>query len=447
MGIWKLIPDDKNSDRLTLNPESFKKLEHVRSKIEQLHFGIGTHPIKLHFSRELETREAALSKEIIEKLNIPLFAHYEWLIKNGEIQIGPYIGFLVSNYMKILDEYIDSLSDYLVHYNEIHGAVLAFTLEGVNRSNQTIRGYVYHPQTKQWVKGTYPYPSSIFIRGDVKSNRWRKYFRSLVGNTLFNDFYFDKWQMYHLLSSSPAIKKYLPETTLYTNPADIYTFLKSYSQAYIKPIHGTMGISISKVSVTDDKIILQYRENGRNRMKIFTDYNQAQTFFSLVLQEKKFIIQQALDLISYQREKVDFRLIIVKNGSGHWEYMGAVARYGAKDSIISNISAGGKAEKGEEALKKILQLTESESRSLAKKMCELAMEVAKHLDQTGLHCGNMGIDLAVDKEKKIWIIEIQHHSPAHSIALDAKDTQMYEQTLRNNMLYLKKLSGFVKNQG
>lgn len=384
----------------------------------------------------MQVDEILLSQNIIQDFNLPLYCRYELTMKGKELWLGPFVGFLLTFDEENLDQYVHFLSDYLYFYEEIGGTVIAFSLQGINSNRLTVKGLIFNPASNQWEKGVFPYPSSFFIKSKMIPYPCIQHFQSVIGHTIFNNFHFDKWEMYQILNSFPPLKKYLPDSKLYGKPEDILNLLKQQNDLFIKPLNGSRGRSIYKLSSRNKGIAVRYRDHTRMITK-----GEAKRVFKERLKKKAFIIQKSVDLISYEKKVIDFRIIMTRNGFGEWMETGIIARYGKKGSIVSNIRQGGTAEKGELALKKFF-LPEEVSQ-IKQEMSLVARQVAECLDKTGVHCANMGVDIGLDRNKKLWIIEIQHNNPDHTLALDGKDRGGYLQTLYNHMLYLKKLSGFA----
>lgn len=443
MNHFKLIVDQYTSRMLYIHRNLAHHLALEHNQKVFLCFGIREFAVQIKISEYLKTEEIAVSQNVVRYLSIPVFAKYEFRKIDNRLLIGPYISFLATYKIKSLMPYINrTIHDYVTHYSEIGGAILVFATEGINSEAKTVKGYVYNPESKEWIYGIYPYPSSIFIRGHVNNEKWCTHFQSILGKfAVFNDFYFDKWQMYQFLMNH-HFGEFLPKTELYRTPEDVLRLMSNHPSVYLKPIHGTMGISIAKAERFGSSIHFRYRDGTENKKIICKTVLQTKKTIRNKLDSNRYIIQQALPLITNNNRMIDFRLIVVKNTQGNWEYMGMVARYGAKKSFISNISAGGTAEKGEVALKNTLSLTDAALLNLTNQMKQLALSIAQSFDQYGLHCGNLGIDIGVDHNQKLWIIEVQHYSPAHNIAVDANDLEMYTNILRNNLLYMKRIAHF-----
>lgn len=439
----QLTLDSIRKGSLTIHPDKAKALGIINQQKVLIRFGIQSSPIEVYTSYDLQLNQARLSSDISKKLKIPLSCHFDIQQKDNEIQIGPYIGILAGYYQKSVKERLDDLLDYLYHYKDIRGAILVFSLDNVDKVNHTMKGYLFNPVTNQWDEGTFPYPSSIFIKTGTVSSEWIKHFQSVMGDSLFNDFYLNKWSIHKRLAVSPHVKAYLPSSILYEKPSDIYSFLNQYPNAIIKSINASKGSSIYKISTDEHNLVITYPKTGGTDKIKFNNRDEAYSLFKKYFEEREFMIQEALNLITCQNRTIDFRVITLKNQQGQWQVMGMFARHGQPGNILSNISPMVKL--GEETLKKVLRLSDSNVEVFMQEIFHVAIEAAKAIENTDVHFANTGVDMAIDEDGKIWIIEIQHCNPSHNIALKAGFAGLYYEILKTNMLYAKKLAGFPNN--
>jgi glutathione synthase/RimK-type ligase-like ATP-grasp enzyme len=438
---YKISPDYSREGFITLNPEMISKTVMKNRKIAYIRFGIKCCEVKVGTSQELETDEILLSHEIMEELKIPAFLSYEMALDKNNISFGPFIGMLAERSEESLKEIIDNLKSYVYGYEEIGGVVLVFSTEGINQTSHTIRGFVFNPVTDSFEEGTYYYPASIFKRiGMVKE--LRDHFHTLLGDVVFNNYIFNKWEAHQWLNGFDSIKGHLPHTILYESPKGIREFLNEYDTAYVKPIYGSQGVGIIKVEKKGNWFFAYYSQEGEEKEVCFKSTMELNAFLKNNLNSGKFIVQKTLKLISTDERTIDFRALIIKDPYGVWQDIGMIARHGVKGSITSNVSTGGSAELAEITLKNMLKLSDEESSKFRKKMSSIAVNAAKGLEESGISCGNLGIDIGVDINGDIWIIEINNRDPNHTIALDAKDRQMFLRARLLNMLYAKKLAGF-----
>ena len=70
---------------------------------------------------------------------------------------------------------------------------------------------------------------------------------------------------------------------------------------------------------------------------------------------KNYIVQQRIPLLTKENRVMDVRVIVGKNHNGDWIVPGMITKFGDKDSIVSNISSGGSAQKVWKSLCEIFQ--------------------------------------------------------------------------------------------
>jgi hypothetical protein len=439
---FNLYADKTTEDSIVLHPVNALAIgiKSARPRMV-LHYGMASFPIRVVISEDAGKEKVALSRNIASQLRIPLSSWYEIRHKDDEIHLGPYIGFLLTRSARDFRQNLPHLSEYLKYYRDIGGTIVAFPLEAVNTRDHTVEGVVFNPRTGKWDKGTFGYPSSIFIKSRMIPGEWLKHFELIMGKRIFNNFNFDKWEMYQLLHSL-EIEEHLPPSIRYKKSGDIRSFLERYSRIYVKPIHGSRGKSVARIADTKKGFLLSYREKNTNRSLFFARFSQLREWLKTTLTPESFIVQKAVDLISYNKRIIDFRFIMVKNEKREWEDAGLFARYGPRESVVSNISAGGRAGLGWKTLKEMFHLSNEELDQWKERVTTLAYRVAQRIDDSGVNCGNMAVDIGIDTQGKMWILEIQHNHPDPTLTLDAGDYGAFSKILLHHLLYLKGLAGF-----
>ncbi|QIQ33364.1 hypothetical protein DER53_11780 [Parageobacillus toebii NBRC 107807] len=131
-----------------------------------------------------------------------------------------------------------------------------------------------------------------------------------------------------------------------------------------------------------------------------------------------------------------------KNSSKHWNCSGIIARLGNRTEITANFDRSGIFLTGKEALRKVFQMNEREVFLKEQEMIDLCVSACKTFDQCGGNYADLGIDLIIDENLKVWLIEIHplydHQLPLYSI----KDRQMYLKVVTAPFEYAKSLAGF-----
>jgi len=440
--MMTVLPSLTHPGSFTVNPRTASELGIQALRRAYLKFGNRTCEAKPCFSTELKEHELLIDIDIIKKLNLGLYLQYELTVSKNAVILGPYIGILASRTSKALNEIVDTLKNYVYDYAHIGGAVLAFSLDKIDKNRNRVGGYLYNPQSDGWVQGVFPFPCAVFKLIGV-NKPWRAYLNEQTGNRVFNDRIIGKWQAYCLLSEDTALKAHLPVTALYNRPKDVRQFLSLFGEAYIKNIYGSQGKGIVKICKRGKWYATNRADNGGGASILKCDMELNE--FLKGLSPKQYIIQQAVDLLAINGQKIDFRLITVKDDCGVWRVVGTIARFGATGSIVSNISSGGSAQVGYRAMIDTMELSHKQAYLKIAQMEEIALGIGDRLDKSGCLCGNLGVDLALDTDGHIWIIEVNNKNPNHTIAIDAKNRAMFYKAKLDSMLYAKFLNDFGRS--
>ncbi|MFZ3590680.1 YheC/YheD family protein [Bacillus sp. DJP31] len=408
-----------------------------------LNHGLKKAAIQLQISTQIPYKKIMISTDIFDELNIFESVRYELCFTGDGLILGPYLGILMTS--KLLKKPSKkSLNRYIEHYEKINGAIVAFSLSGINKSKKTVKGCLYDSSSKTWKEGEYPLPCSIFNKVSL-SKSWRNYFDSIIGNRLFNSFWFNKWEMYQWLCHNPKVEHFLPETELYTEPDDLLPFLKGKNTSYIKPIYGSLGKGIFVLSDTENGFSLKYRSKNRNNRLHFQTWEETKKFLRSKLVEQEYVIQNAICLQQVGKSLIDFRMIVVKDQTGKWKDVGLLGRVGAENSVVCNTANGGSIELGELTIKQAFQMTDEEVTSFRDRMAQISIAAVSEIELL-FHYGNIGVDLAVDQDKNIWVIELNNRDPHHYAAAKTGSEEIMYEAYLCNMLYAKRLSGFESDE-
>ncbi len=435
------ISMDQNSE-LTIHPEKAATLDLGRRRYTSISFGNQKLDVKIKMNPGLSQENVLLSENIVKELHLPNYPVYEIHGTEDAIVVGPFIGLLTSNKgRRLRSSRLNRMLIYVKEYAKLHGAIVIFALDKVDKKNRLIEGYCYNPVKKCWQKGIFPYPSSIY-RTIGLGVEWKRHFKSVIGDKIFNSRFFNKWEMYQWFSKEPEINPHIPCTVLYHSPGDVFDMLERFPQIYIKPIFGLQGRGIVRISMEDKMLIFNYRENKINCQVTYEGLNQAEEYIGKRFRPKRYLIQQAIDLLQYKGRIIDFRCVVQKNQSGVWVCRTIIGRSGVKDSIVSNISSGGAAFTVENILRKALSASEEHIEELKKKITAFALTVCSKLDEYKINCGTLGLDIGLDIHEHLWLIEINNRDPDPGIALDVHDVQLYYKLKTGPLLYAKFLAGF-----
>lgn len=436
---------NKYSD-LIIHPKKAEEIHLGRKKCAFISFGSQKHYVNISISNEISPENILLSQELIEELNIPDYPIYELYVNKNEIIIGPNIGLLFSEQDKRLTtSRLKKLMIYLRDYSKLHGAIIVFALDHVDMKSQRIEGHCYNPIKNSWQRGVFPYPSSIY-RSIGLDEKWKNHFLSVIGDNVFNSHYFSKWEMYQWFSKDSEINPSIPYTVLYKSPQNVLDLLEMFRTIYIKPVLGLRGQGIVQVSKENNTIVFKYREGGVNGKNSFENLSEVNEYIEKRFHHGKYLIQQGLDLMEYQGRIIDFRCVMQKNQSNRWVCNTIFGRQGDQGSIVSNISNGGVAFTAVDILEKVFPSSKENILDWKEKIESFAIGACNVLNEYGINCGNLGLDIGIDKQRRIWLIEINSRDPDPRIALDIHDKQLYWFLKTSPLFYAKSLAGFTGNE-
>lgn len=419
-----------------------EQLSLTRRKRGYVSFGTKKIFVDIVISKEVKDKEVILSTSVVNELYIPQYPVYEIRVKGTEIILGPCIGILACQKEEDLTKrMLKELALNTIDYGRINGAVIAFSLEKVDKENHIIEGYCYNPVKDSWEKGKFPYPLAIYRKSRL-SEKWENHFLPLIGDSTFNNYSFDKWDMHRWFSREREIAPYIPRTVVYKDKKDLIKMLDKYDNVYVKPIWGMKGFGVIRVNKEENRIRFRYRKDDNNIDISLEDEEQLDKTLKELFSVGECIIQQGIDLFNYDGGVVDFRSVMQKNETCRWECSSIIARVGAKESVVSNISSGGAALPAMDLILEALAKTHIEAFEIKEELISLCMKVCNALDEYGFNFGTLGLDIGIDKDKNIWLIEVNNRRPHPAIALRASDIQSYYTILTGPLRYAKALAGF-----
>jgi hypothetical protein len=435
-----VVRNENNRNTLTIHPAKAKELNVKQGQRTNICFGIKKVEVTIELADQKDSQTVLLSSDTMTKIHLPINSLFDLKVSGTDLLIGPFLGILATNTDEQLEKKLQKLSVYGQQYNSFRGALIAFSLEGIQMKNQTISGFIYNPKSGMWVKGIYSYPAAIYRKIPL-TDALKKHLMQHIGPTIFNSVYFTKWDMYQWLQNNKQVKDYLPKTILYKEPKDVMTELKSQSSIIVKPLNGLKGRGIKEFSKKGDTYFVRFREKEQNNVLTFNETSLIRYLFETLV-ENEYILQQRLNLVFEKERVIDFRLFVSKNEQGEWVCLGWVARHGAPKSVVSNRSSGGKIRPGNETLQKLFQLDKKSLMYWRKDLFKIACEASKAIENEDRNFGFFAIDMAIDSNGDFWIMEMNHRSPNDNLPLYLKDLKTYTNIKVNKMLYLRYLAGF-----
>ncbi|MHB8125017.1 MAG: YheC/YheD family protein [Desulfitobacteriaceae bacterium] len=430
------LDDTIDQNFIYLNDRTFKQMN-IETDSITLHFGALTKELTIQTDSKLEPDKIKLPSKLTDQISIPDLP-YDYYIKGNHLFLGPVIGFLI-----LPRYYNDPMQQFLRFstYDQIKGLIFLFKQNTFDKTNKTITGYYYDPETKGFIPGTFPYPSAIFNRLPINS-RIYKHFKENIGQNLFNYPYTNtnKWTFWYKMCKQPQVKKHLPKTKKYLDVKSLVQMLNIYSAVYLKPVSLAGGNGILHVKKSSKGYLLS--DNEGKQIVIKSESALAITLKNKLVENKKYIVQQEIPFNSSEN-KIDFRVYFQKDITKNWKYSGMETKIAKKGSIISNSKNRERIMPGATALKEIYHLNEKKTEQKIKEISQLCIKALKLMENNRNHFGDAAVDLVIDKSNKVWLLEVQLNYAAEIKAKRTEDEQLIlPNILPTPFEYAKALAGF-----
>jgi glutathione synthase/RimK-type ligase-like ATP-grasp enzyme len=340
-----------------------------------------------------------------------------------------------------------SQNRFLVHLSllgvKLGFLVYVFSPLRVNDTTKSVQGYNYH--SSEWSQQTFPLPDLIYDRAFfTKRQHYQRHMTALnvlqrlkktpyLGRSLTG-----KWSVHKVLLKHPFISAHLPKTELLRNSSHLFHWFEEHSSVLIKPESGSHGKGVLAITKTT---AAEYSLQGRN-MRNQTVSKQFPNAFALrqwlmaFIGGRSYLIQRYLPLQTEEGVAYDIRVLMQKGGDGQWSQTGMATRVGELTSITSNLHGGGTATQVLPWLTK--QFDGNRAQAILAKINALSALIPPFLEQHFGRLAELGLDIGVDRNGRIWVIEI-NSKPGRTAAHWFSDPGALDQAMSNPMLYARYL--------
>ena len=306
----------------------------------------------------------------------------------------------------------------LMRVGAARGAVIyAFAPGDIDWRHRQVWGRTYSPRQGGWVRRPYPLPQAVFNRYPAAA------YTSIVTSTIrrlkengapfINSPFLDKYNLHQRLLRYPGMRAHLPETLACRGSAQpALQLLRRYPSVYLKPVDGSLGAGVIRIRrLGGGRFQIAGRLHGRRSSWVVGPGGVAVAVRRIVV-TRRYLAQQGLALGVVPGRAADIRALVQRDERGAWQLTGMALRVGASGSVTSNLHGGGHAVQVERALAghfgpaKSHQIVADVRRVLG--LCVNALESALG------PMGELGMDLGVDVNGRVWYIE-SNPKPGRSI--------------------------------
>lgn len=230
-----------------------------------------------------------------------------------------------------------------------------------------------------------------------------------------------KWKMHRFYSKHPEISRYLPPTTRLTRES-LENYVRLYGTVYIKANTIHTGRGIVKAWPADD---------GYDFIRVRGSVQHADSAAEVMRKVREidahelFLVQKSIDLATVRQHPYDIRVMMMRDGARRWQFAGMVAKVNGIDSVVSNVRRGGGYVLPVTAALSQSGFTPHQVRRIKNELITVSKKIMQYSEKYPFYSYQCGIDLAVDKKGKLWIIEVNLHNPSHGLFRQLKDKTYY----------------------
>lgn len=212
----------------------------------------------------------------------------------------------------------------------------------------------------------------------------------------------DKWAKSEVMRRDSVLKNHLPEAEMMTRKS-LRKMLKQWGMVYVKPIRGGQGRGVMRVELDEEGFRPYSYQLGEKKLDFFT-YKAAYRSILRDSKRKAYLVQKGIRLLRHKGRPFDIRLVVQQSPHGAWEATGTLGRVAHPRKIVTNGSQGGTIYPTGYLLRRYMSAPVR--RRMLNGMDKLGVLTAMKLHQTYPGIKELGVDLALDRELKPWILEV-----------------------------------------
>lgn len=222
----------------------------------------------------------------------------------------------------------------------------------------------------------------------------------------------DKWTKTKILMNHSYIKAHIPETRIY-NYYTLYEMISEYQMVYIKPKYGSFGRGVTRITQKEGR----YLTHIASTITSYASFGSMFQALSSHINGEAYVVQRGIHSLRYQGRLFDFRVVVQRSPSGKFEVTGIAGRISQAGRVVSNAGEG-------TAIGSIDSLlNRSQCQYVIPRIEKLCLAVMYQVRKRFSGQNEIGIDIALDRNLKPWIIEFNTR-PDHNLFLMLRDGQI-----------------------
>ncbi|WP_051271551.1 YheC/YheD family protein [Shimazuella kribbensis] len=329
--------------------------------------------------------------------------------EQGNYQLGPFVAILTSDNRKPFAGNHRNFAD-LIQMGRCTGiTVYVLTPKGILEDKSYVHGYLLEEikPIPKFRKAILPTPDAVYNRIPYRQDEQSVAVLNAVqylkrkNIPMFNPHFFNKWSLYQTLSPT-SCRTHLPATSKLTDYPSFRQMMISHAPLILKPVEGKAGIGMMKVEGKGPYVLTHQTKKQKEQLK----YHHLQQVYEQIKKKaanRGYLIQQAIELATYQDRPFDIRMLIQKDQTALWKVSGIGVRIAGKKAISTHVPMGGRIEQVDRVLGSAFP---TQKEALQHQLTKLGIQFAQEIEEkTRENHGEMSMDIGIDTKGKLWFFE------------------------------------------
>lgn len=231
----------------------------------------------------------------------------------------------------------------------------------------------------------------------------------------------NKWSKTKILRRKIALRQYIPSTKRYGGSA-LKSMLARYSLVYVKPVRGSHGNGVMRVTRSGARYSVQKGMAVSNGLSLA----QLQTLLDKRIGRTPYMIQRGILLRRFRGSIFDLRVVAQLHRSRKWVVTAMAARVAKPGMAVTNGAQGASILTVEDVLQAYTGIRSIEgTKGILRQLC---LSSAYQLRHSYPFLNELGFDIALDAKLRPWILEVNVRPEAIPFTRLA-DKSMYRRIL------------------
>jgi hypothetical protein len=243
---------------------------------------------------------------------------------------------------------------------------------------------------------------------------------------------FSKWSTHIALAEDNSVLPHLPKTVRFHGISDLAGMLSIYPKICVKSLWGSRGKEVMFIEKEEKGLKLLY-PNGS--VQTFGQIEDLTGAISRFMGDNKFIIQQWIELAVKKNRRFDIRVLLQKVSLDRWDCTALCLRLALPGYGSTGTGQGSEVKQVLPLLKK---LWPTRYPDIIAQIKEVAFKAAQTLEAKYGPLGELGIDIGIDSQGKVWLFEV-NGKPGKTTVRKLKQDDLIQHAYQRPLLYAKML--------